>query len=442
VITRTVRIQLAVFALLSVVLVAVLSARYVGLTDKIIGGSYVVSADLAESGGIFVGAEVTYRGVTVGRVEAMRLSGNGVRVDARLDRGTEVPKDTRAVVENRSAVGEQYLDLQPRTDRAPYLAAGDVVPREDTAFPIRIDQLLRHVDRTVASVPRDALVTTVDELGDAFADGGSDLQRLVDAGDRLTVAATQALPETTTLIDDGRIVLTTQKQSGRDIRASIAGFADVADALKQADPDLRLVLDRGATAVTQLDALIRENKQSLAALLANFITIGNVTTARLDGIEQMLVTYPDVVTGGFTVIPGDGTAHFGLVLNADDPKACVAGYEGTRKVEPHRTTNLPPTNFDAHCAAARGSGTNVRGAQNEPKPRPGGGSAQSGASYPMAFGSTPVALGNAAVTSDSPASLSVQAPVAPTGGPGSTPNPTSTTDNGPSWLWMMQEALR
>jgi hypothetical protein len=38
--------------------------------------------------------------------------------------------------------------------------------------------------------------------------------------------------------------------------------------------------------------------------------------------------------------------------------------------------------------------------------------------------------------------LSVQAPVAPTGGPGSTPNPTSTTDNGPSWLWMMQEALR
>jgi len=439
VITRTVRIQLAAFALLSVVLVAVLSANYVGLTDKILGGSYVVSADLAESGGIFVGAEVTYRGVTIGRVEAMHLSGNGVRVDARLDRGTEVPKDTKAVVENRSAVGEQYLDLQPRTDRAPYLAAGDVVPRDDTAFPIRIDQLLRHVDRTVASVPRDALATTVDELGNAFANGGSDLQRLVDSGDALTTAATQALPETTKLIDDGRIVMTTQNKSGQDIRTSLAGFADVADALKQADPDLRLVLDRGAVAVNQLDGLISENKQSLAALLANFITIGNVTTARLDGIEQMLVTYPDVVTGGFTVIPGDGTAHFGLVLNVDNPKACEAGYGGTKKVEPHRTQNLPPTNFDAHCAAARGSGVNVRGAQNEPKPRPGG---QGGASYPMAFGSTPVALGNPAVTSDSPASLSVQAPVAPTGGPGSAANPTSTTDNGPSWLWMMQEALR
>lgn len=431
-ITRTVRLQLAAFALLSVVLVAVLSANYVGLTDKIAGGSYVVSADLAQSGGIFVGAEVTYRGVTVGKVETMRLSGDGVVVDARLDRGTEVPKDARAVVENRSAVGEQYLDLQPRTSSAPYLAAGDVIPRDRTAFPIRIDQLLQHVDNTVASVPKDALVTTVDELAEAFKGGGADLQRLIDSGNALTAAASEALPETTKLIDDGRIVLDTQVKSGKDIRTSVSGFADVADALRQADPDLRVVLDRGAVAAKELDALIAENKQSLAALIANFITVGNVTTARLDGIEQLLVTYPDVVNGGFTVVPGDGTAHFGLVLNADDPKACTAGYEGTKKVDPHRTTGLPPVNLDAHCAASRGSGVNVRGAQNAPKPSRSG---QGGQSYPMAFGPTPVTLGNPAVTSGSPASLSVQSPVVPAGGD-------ARTENGTSWLWMMQEALR
>lgn len=434
-ITRTVRLQLAAFALLSVTLVAILSANYVGLTDKIAGGTYVVSADLAQSGGIFVGAEVTYRGVTVGKVEGMRLSGDGVLVDARLDRGTQVPKDTTAVVENRSAVGEQYLDLQPRTARAPFLAAGDVITRERTAFPIRIDQLLQHVDNTVASVPRDALVTTVDELAEAFKGGGADLQRLVDSGDALTIAASEALPETTKLIDDGRVVLDTQVRTGDDIRTSVSGFADVADALREADPDLRVVLDRGSVAVEQLDALISENKQSLAALLANFITIGNVTTARLDGIEQLLVTYPDVVTGGYTVVPGDGTAHFGLVLNADDPKACEVGYEGTKKVDPHRTQDLPPVNLDAHCAASRGSGVNVRGAQNAPKPRPNRQSGQGGQSYPMAFGPVPVALGNRAVTSGSPASLSVQSPVAPAGDD-------ARTGDGTSWLWMMQEALR
>ena len=259
-ITRTVRLQLAAFALLSVTLVSILSANYVGLTDKLAGGSFVVSADLAQSGGIFVGAEVTYRGVTVGKVEGLRLSGDGVVVDARLDRGTEVPKDTRAVVENRSAVGEQYLDLQPRTAKPPYLAAGDVIPRDRTAFPIRIDQLLQHLDNTVESVPRQDLVTTVDELAKAFQGGGADLQRLVDSGDALTLAASEALPETTKLIDDGRIVLDTQVRSADDIRASVSGFADVADALREADPDLRVVLDRGSVAAKELEALISENK--------------------------------------------------------------------------------------------------------------------------------------------------------------------------------------
>jgi phospholipid/cholesterol/gamma-HCH transport system substrate-binding protein len=424
-ITRKVRMQLAVFAILSLGLLALLSARYVGLTDRLLGGTYVVTADLAESGGIFVGAEVTYRGVTVGRVEQLRLQGDGVLVDARLDRGTLVPKRTRAVVENRSAVGEQYLDLQPETSRAPYLRAGEVIPREHTATPLRVDELLTHINDTVSSVPRADLLTTVDELALAFADGGSDLQRLLDSGDNLTRAATQALPETTTLIEDGRIVLGTQVASSTDLRTAVRGFADVAGTLRDSDADLRLVLDRGAVASKELNGLITENRQGLAALVANFITIGNVTTARLDGIEQLLVTYPDVVTGGYTVVPGDGTAHFGLVLNADDPPACQVGYEGTRKIDPHRSENLPPVNTKAHCAAPRNSGVNVRGAQNAPRPVGGPG----GASYPIAYAATPVALGSG-VTSAGGDSLSVQTPVAPAGG------------SGPTWLWLMQEAAR
>ena len=88
--------------------------------------------------------------------------------------------------------------------------------------------------------------------------------------------------------------------------------------------------------------------------------------------------------------------------------------------------------LDAHCAAARGSGVNVRGAQNAPKPSRSG---QSGQSFPMAFGPVPVALGNRAVTSGSPASLSVQSPVVPAGDD-------ARIGDGTSWLWMMQEALR
>ena len=430
-IARATKVQLLVFALLTLVTVSILSAQYVGLTDKITGGTYLVSADFADSGGIFQGSEATYRGVTVGKVEALKLEKGGVLVQVRLNRGTQIPRDTLAVVENRSAVGEQYIDFQPNTAHGPMLAAGSVVPRVDTRSPVRIDNVLLHLNNTVQSVNQKQLGIVIDELGTAFAGGGTDLQRLLDSGDALTKSATQALPQTIKLIDDGKTVLDTQKATSGNIKDLSKSFADLSETLQSSDGDLRLVLDRGAVASRELDALIQDNQSSLATLLTNFITIGQVTNAHINGIEQLLVTYPDVVAGGYTVVPGDGTAHFGLVLNANDPKACTAGYGGTQRIGPDQTKNLPPVNTRASCTLPRGSSSLVRGAQNAPPGTAGAGSS-SPSSYPLALSGTPVPLGSAQVTNDSPYSTPViSMPTAPEGATGSAP-----------WIWLMTGAAR
>ena len=435
---RSTKVQLFVFALVTLVTVSILSARFVGLTDRIMGGTYLVSADFADSGGIFQGSEATYRGVTVGKVEALRLDKGGVLVRVRFNRGTKIPKDTLAVVENRSAVGEQYIDFQPRTAHGPMLADGSVVPRVDTRSPVRIDSLLLHLDRTVQSVDQKQLRIVVDELGTAFAHGGSDLQRLLDSGDALTRAATEALPQTIRLIDDGKTALSTQKATSGNIKDLFRNFADLSETLKGGDGDLRLVLDRGVVASRELDGLIRDNQGSLATLLTNFITIGQVTNAHVNGIEQLMVTYPDVVAGGYTVVPGDGTAHFGLVLNVNDPKACTAGYGGTQRIGPDQSTNLPPVNTGARCTLPRGSSSSVRGAQNAPPGTAGAGSSSpssSPSSYPLALSGTPVPLGNPAVTSDGhdPAGSTpvISMPTAPAGAVGTA-----------RWIWLMTGAAR
>ncbi|MFI2432960.1 MCE family protein [Streptomyces sp. NPDC018693] len=371
-ITRTVKAQLAAFAALTAVGVSYVGVNYTGLADAVLDRGYTVRADFAASGGVFPGAEVTYRGVPVGRVGELRLTGDGVSVALEIDDGApRIPADSVAVVAHRSAVGEQYVDLQPRRADGPYLRDGSPIPRDRTRVPLPTTDLVLSLDRLVNSVDREELRTTVDELGKAFAGTGPALSRLVDSGNALVESASEALPETVALIEDARTVLRTQADQGSSIKSFARDLALLAEQLKASDGDLRGLVDNAPPAAREIDSLLRSARPHLSVLLANLISGGQVTLARLPGVEQAMVTFPLTVSGSYTVVPGDGTTHFGLVINADEPPPCTRGY-GTRWRDP-ADTSARAANTDARCTEPRGSATSVRGAQNAPGGRAGSG---------------------------------------------------------------------
>ncbi|MDJ0340985.1 MlaD family protein [Streptomyces sp. H10-C2] len=378
-ITRMVRTQLLAFAAVTAIGVSYVGAEYVGLADWALGRGYTVRADFADAGGVFPGAEVTYRGVPVGRVGGLRLDSGGVRVDLRINGGPRIPADTLAVVANRSAVGEQYVDLQPRAGNGPYLRDGSTIARRDTRTPLPTTTLILSLDRLVNSVGKDDLRITVDELGKAFAGTGPDLTRLVDSGNALVRSATDALPETTALIENSRKVLKTQADKGSAIKSFSRDLAALTDQLRTSDRDLRKLVDGGVSASRELDGLLKANRTAVPVLLGNLISGAQIAVARLPAMEQTLVTFPVVVAGSFTVLPGDGTSHFGMVLNADDPPSCRSGY-GTQRRDPGDTSERS-ANTSARCTAPRGGKTSVRGAQNAPRASGPGGSSYGQASY-------------------------------------------------------------
>ncbi|MFI7281370.1 MCE family protein [Micromonospora chersina] len=348
---RTVKLQVLAFVLVSILGVGYVGIRYVGLGDRLFHASYVVHVDLARAGGLFANAPVSYRGVPVGRVTAVALRGDGVRADLRIDRGVRVPDALRAVVAQRSAVGEQYLDLRPDRDGGPYLADGAVIPAARTGLPLAPETLLTNLDALVRSVDPDDLSVLISELGTAFEGNEQALARLLDAGDALLAEADQRLPETLALIRDARTVLTTQAESAEALRRWSAGLAQLAATLRAADPDLRRLLAGGPPAGVELRALLRGLEPDVGVLLGNLVTVNGIAARRLPGIEQLLVVYPIAVAGGFTVTPGDGTAHLGLVVNAGNPPSCVYSGGGTG------------------CdAGERAAGASVRGAGNAPRP--------------------------------------------------------------------------
>src|SRR5690242_9972395 len=124
--TRGVKIRLIAFLVLSAVGIVYVAASYLGIIDRVTGRRLDVYADMPSTGGLYVGSEVNYRGVKIGQVSDMDPTATGVRVKLSLKQGTELPADAPFFVHNLSAVGEQYLDFEPKDDAGPFAREGDV----------------------------------------------------------------------------------------------------------------------------------------------------------------------------------------------------------------------------------------------------------------------------------------------------------------------------
>jgi phospholipid/cholesterol/gamma-HCH transport system substrate-binding protein len=303
------------------------------------------------------------------------LTRDGVDAYLDIDRGWDgrIPADTLAVVGNRSVVGEQYVDLQPETDRAPYLHDGSQIPMSHTRTPLPTQKLLGDISTTVESVHRGSLRTTVHSLGQALAGAGPDLQRIIDTGTSFVDTANQSFDVTTDLLRDGNTVLRGQVATSDAIRSFARDLRLFSGTLAGHDRDLRRVIDSGSATATQLRDFLRDNRVHLAGLIGNLVTTGDIVVKHLPGLRQVLVIYPYVVESGFTVVsrsPETGLydAHFGLVLTTD-PEVCHAGYESTERRPPQDGTNRR-MNTRAHCAEPAAQ-ADARGAENAPADRPG-----------------------------------------------------------------------
>jgi phospholipid/cholesterol/gamma-HCH transport system substrate-binding protein len=371
ILSRGVKVQLLVFALITVLGISYTAVRFVGLGRGVLDRGYTAYVDLTDSGGIFTNAEVTYRGVTVGRVGPIELTRDGLRVRLDLDRGHHIPRDTMAVVANRSAVGEQYIDLQPRTESGPFLDSGEphTIPRQNTRVPVPTEELLNNLDRLVASVDPQDLDTIVTELDRAFAGSAADLQAILDSSDRLLDESNRNFPAASELIDNSQVVLDTQRAQGTNIRVFARNLAVLTDQIRRDDPSLHRIIDNTIPAAEQGSRLIDQLEPTLPVLLANLTSTGQVVASRIDGLRSLLILYPATLAGGFTVTPGDATEHFGIVLNHNSPPPCTEGYENTEIRFPQETRDVPAERR-VGCTLPRDSQQVVRGARNAPPPRP------------------------------------------------------------------------
>ena len=252
--TRFVRIQLIIFTTLSIIGMVTMALVYLQAPTLLGIGRMTVTVELPNSGGLYRFANVTYRGVQIGKVTAVGLT-DGVdthtQATLRLDSTAKIPADLQAEVRSISAVGEQYVDLVPRTDAPPYLHDGSVIAMSDTSVPQAVGPVLDQVNSLLSSIPKDKLNALLDETFKGLNGAGYDFGSLTDSTSTLSHDFNSVADRFQTLINNSAPLLDSQVDTQQSIRTWARSLAGVTDQLVHNDPQLRTVLTRGPEAPTR-----------------------------------------------------------------------------------------------------------------------------------------------------------------------------------------------
>lgn len=369
--TRFVRIQLTVFTILTIVSLTVMGLKFMQIPALVGIGRYQVEVDLATNGNLYKTANVTFLGETVGRVADIEPSSDGVRVTLSMNSDTKIPADVDANVHSRSAIGEQYIDLVPRTKTAPYLHAGSVIPADRTSVPQDIGTLLDTVNRSLAALPGDNLHSLIDESYQAFNGTGPSIGRMLDSAYGLTKDGLGNLTPMTTLITDSGPVIDATAASDASIKSWASNVASLTGQLASSDAKFRDLLVHGRGAADEATALFQQLHPTLPVLLANLVSLGQVAVTYNAALEQILVLLPAGASSLDTItypdrngIPAD---YMAFKLGINIPPPCTVGYLPASErrdgsAEDHPTRPAKPL----FCALPQSDPNAVRGARNYP----------------------------------------------------------------------------
>jgi len=249
--SRFVRVQLLIFTIASIIGVLVMVFAYMQVPTLLGVGKITVTLELPASGGLYRFSNVTYRGVEVGKVIAMDVSRSEATATLRLNTSPKIPADLTADVRSVSAVGEQYVDLLPRTHSPPYLHDGSVISMQDTKIPQQVGPMLDQVSTLLNTIPKDKVSGLVDESFNAVNGSGYDLGSLIDSSSKISADLNAVGDHTPRLVEDSGPLLDSQAQTTDALRLWAQSLAGITGQVVTNDSQARTLLQQGPDAVTR-----------------------------------------------------------------------------------------------------------------------------------------------------------------------------------------------
>ena len=223
-------------------------------------------AAFPEATTVAVEAEVRMAGVGIGKVKKLELEQGGGRAIVEMAIENEyapIPMDSRAILRQKTLLGETYVELSPGSPEAPKLPENALLARGQVNETVELDEILRIFDNPT----RRAYATLVRELELAGRDGrGEDLNDAIgnlpgfsrDGADILQVLDVQERALTEWIRNTGVVFDALNRREG-DLADMIVNSSRVFSATQARDDEL-------AETIRVFPSFLRETRSTMVRL--------------------------------------------------------------------------------------------------------------------------------------------------------------------------------
>ncbi|OBF19322.1 virulence factor Mce family protein [Mycobacterium kubicae] len=364
--TQFIKRQLILFGVLTVVVLSVLGVFYLQVPTLVGIGRYDLKAELPASGGLYPTANVTYRGITIGKVTSVEPTERGAEAVMSIDSRYKIPIDAVANVHSVSAVGEQYLDLVSSGNPGKYFADGQTITKG--TVPAEIGPALDTANRGLAVLPKEKISTLLDETAQAVGGLGPALQRLVDSTQAIVGDFNTNIRDVNDIIQHSGPILNSQVESSGAIERWARNLNRLAAQTAERDQNVRSILRQAAPTADQVNEVFSDVRESLPQTLANLEVVFDLLKRYHAGFEQLLVFLPQGASIAETVAaPFPNQAALDLALSINQPPPCLTGFIPASEWRSPADTNMAPLPNGTYCKIPMDTPANsVRGSRNIP----------------------------------------------------------------------------
>jgi len=230
---------------------------------------YRFSTSFGEATQLAKEADVRISGVSVGKVKEIETTPGGrsetiIELDKKY---APIPKDTKAVLRQKTLLGETYVELTPGSPKSGMLPEDGNLPASQVSPTVELDEIFRAFD----SQTRAAFQTWMQQQAIGLTGRGKDLNNAL--GNLAPFAA-----DTDTLL---RIL---NAQSG-DVRRVVNGTGEVFDALTARDDQLRALIEN-SNRLFATTAQQDRNLQDIFRILPTFEKESEQTVRRLTEFSE------------------------------------------------------------------------------------------------------------------------------------------------------------